>query len=148
VSESELERRLREAIIESKPIAPPVGEEENALDGVLDGMAHVEKRPSDSLPKPKPPAELTQEQKEILDELPDEPGFYWVENNYNRERAVAWIDRNAELGTVKFGYQHMHARPADIGVIDRFLTTWTVLGTCEPFKDTNDYNTNNTFGMF
>lgn len=123
-------------------------EEFEVLGHILKGMNHKpEEWPSDNLPTPEEP-DLTPEQLRILDELPDEKGFYWIEHNHTSARTVAVIDKSLKKDTVVHWGHAMHATHSAIAVIERWLDQHTILGPIEPFKDALDYETNTSYGMF
>ncbi len=121
-----------------------------ALDHILKTMGHNPgiKPPPPDLPTPEEPEDLTPEQQQILDDLPDEKGFYWIEHNHTSERTVAEIDKTRRDNTVRHWGHDMHARSGSIAVIGRWLDQHMILGPVEPFKDPLSYEENTSFGMF
>ncbi|MDE4297124.1 hypothetical protein PXK56_18225 [Phaeobacter gallaeciensis] len=104
-------------------------------------------RPSDALPSPQI-KDLTPEQEKILEELPRQAGFYWVEDVRSNERNVAYIDYARVESIVEHWGHKMDATPGGIGVIERWLMGWTILGPVTPYKEPITYEENANYGMF
>lgn len=104
-------------------------------------------------PWPKPttsdtPKELTEEQLKILNELPETPGFYWVENIQTQERNIAKIDKSSTDNTVDHWGHKMQATPGGITVIQRWLVNWIILDEIAEPKEGAEYENNEKYGMF
>lgn len=120
--------------------------ETDAILDVLRGMNHKTKIKK-NLPTPEQQP-LTDTQKKILDRLPAEPGFYWVENMLTNERNIAYIDKNSTERTVEHWGHRMQATYGGINAIERWLMNWDILTIIEPYKDPVQYEESSSYGMF
>jgi hypothetical protein len=122
---------------------------EDALDPVLKSWnGFIGAKPKRKMPEPDIPADLTPDQKKILNELPDTPGFYWVEDIRSNERNVAYIDKRRTLNAVEHWGHKMDATFGGIAVIERWLMGWSILTEVASYKEPVEYTENANYGVF
>lgn len=120
--------------------------------GILDDYysfeaMNVPRRPSDDLPTPEE-TELAETQRATLDDLPDEPGFYWCRSSRTGCMRVCRVDKNLSKGTLDAWGHVMDATPGGIDAIQRWLDLWEIHDRIGVPEIKSVYQSNDTFGAF
>lgn len=134
--------------LQSDPL-DDLGDDESALDHILRSMnVKTQQKPRTRLPEPEIPMNLSPEQLKVLAELPEEDGFYWVENIQSNERSIARVTRENGVVVLDHWGHRMTGAPTTVQVIERWLIGWSFLDPVAAYTAPKTYEENERYGMF